>query len=453
MKLRLSNLAVVGIFPVVLSGCLENSSTDSNDNSGGSTPPTIVTINIGDGSITEGDSGSNDAVFRVSISAAASDEVTFEYATADGSATAGADYTAASGAMTIPAGSTSATITVSILGDTDVENLETFSVLLSNPSGNARLGDATAVMEIVDNDDESQPAPPPVGGAFPGVPEYSFRDQLPGLGDPADVTSCSENGTTVNGTPNDWVVVTLNQNSKCAISGSYYVVQNSTINDRLAPSGGPYAIRNNEIDSPGTGGALVPSGTDVLIEGNTIHNNGVIPSDPDHHGMNVRGNSERMWILSNSIYENSGDAIQFCHGCVGGVHDGPAYIYIAGNLMHDDEENAIDLKEFLGPVVAVCNEMYGYERGQFSGNGEAVRINDEGQQGEVWFAHNNYHDNLRDIAPYSSDAEGYFLDENTNNVNNSNSNSIIVNGAAAQQYYDQFEALYGLDLSAGCPAQ
>jgi hypothetical protein len=291
------------------------------------------------------------------------------------------------------------------------------------------------------------PGPPPLASSYPGVPEFPFRDQLPDVGDPADVTSCRS----VNGTADDWAVVTVNTNDRCEISGSYFVLQNSTINHRLNISGGPYVVRNNDINSPGTGGAVNPSGSDILIEGNVIRDNGTIPSSADHHGINVGGNTSRLWILSNSIYHNSGDAVQFCHSCVGGTHNGPAYVYIAGNIMHDDEENAIDLKEFLGPVVAVCNEMYGYESGQFSGNGEAVRINDEGQQGEAWFAHNMYHDNRTDVATYNSDAEGYFLDESASRVNNNdNDNSIFMNGSAAQQYYDQYQALYGLDLSAGC---
>jgi len=298
---------------------------------------------------------------------------------------------------------------------------------------------------------DPNPDPPPISGSnFPGVPEYPYRDQLPDLGDAADVTSCSADGTSANGTPDNWVVVTINQNTGCKISGSYFVVQNSTLNNRLSISGGPYAVRNNDINAPGTGGAVNPRGSEILIEGNVIRDNGTIPSSADHHGMNVGGDTNGLWILENSIYQNSGDAIQFCHSCVGGTHNGPAFVYIAGNVMHDDEENAIDLKEFLGPVVAVCNEMYGYEVGEFSGNGDAVRINDEGQQGQVWFAHNNYHDNRVDIAPYGSDAEGYFLDENATEVRNSSSNSLFASGAEAQPYYDQYEAQYGLDLSGGC---
>ncbi len=297
------------------------------------------------------------------------------------------------------------------------------------------------------------PTPPPASGSnFPGVPEYPYRAQLPDLGDPADVTTCSRGSIDANGTADDWVVITVNENDDCDVDGSYYVIQNSTFNDGLGIFGGPLAVRNSEITAPGTGGAVLPRGTNILFEDNVVRDNGVIPSSSDHHGINVLGNTSGLWILNNSIYLNSGDAIQFCHSCIGGSHDGPELVFIAGNVMHDDEENAIDLKEFVGPVVAVCNEMYGYERSSGS-NGDAVRINDEGQQGEVWFSKNTYRNNVVDIAPYSSDAEGYYLDEEVDTFNdNSSSNTVAhVSGAAAQPYYDQYQAQYGLDLSAACP--
>jgi hypothetical protein len=225
-------------------------------------------------------------------------------------------------------------------------------------------------------------------------------------------------------------------------------VQNSTLNHRLNISGGPYAVRNNDINSPGTGGAVNPSGSDILIEGNIIRDNGTIPSSADHHGINVGGNTVGLWIIENVIYNNSGDAVQFCHSCVGGTHNGPAYVYIAGNDMHDDEENAIDLKEFLGPVVAVCNEMHGYEYLGNSGHGEAVRLNDEGAQGEAWFSKNTYYDNQIDALPERSDAESYFLDENSNDIRSGA--TVVANGAAAQPHYDAYMAKYGLDLSTPC---
>ena len=54
--------------------------------------------------------------------------------------------------MTFLPGQTTSTINVSIIGDTVDEDLETFSVVLSNPSANAQLSTAVAIGTIVDDD-------------------------------------------------------------------------------------------------------------------------------------------------------------------------------------------------------------------------------------------------------------------------------------------------------------
>src|SRR6476659_5879315 len=55
-------------------------------------------------SVVEGDQGTSSAVFTVFLSSPYDRPVTVNYATADGSAVAGSDYTATSGSVTIPAG-------------------------------------------------------------------------------------------------------------------------------------------------------------------------------------------------------------------------------------------------------------------------------------------------------------------------------------------------------------
>src|SRR5204862_7228603 len=61
--------------------------------------------------------------------------VSVNYATSNGTATAGSDYTATSGTLTFAAGETSKTFTVPIINDTAVENAETFTLTLSSPTG------------------------------------------------------------------------------------------------------------------------------------------------------------------------------------------------------------------------------------------------------------------------------------------------------------------------------
>ncbi len=113
----------------------------------------LSSLTIADATVTEGDSGTVNAAFAVTLSPAAGSSVTVDYATADGTATAGSDYTAAGGTLTFNAGETTKTISVTVAGDAvDEGSSETFTVDLSNPSG-ATLADAQAVGTITDDDD------------------------------------------------------------------------------------------------------------------------------------------------------------------------------------------------------------------------------------------------------------------------------------------------------------
>jgi ribosomal protein L35AE/L33A len=108
-------------------------------------------LTVSDASVTEGDTGTTSAVFTVSLSAASGLPVTVAYATADGTAVAGGDYTATSGTLTFPAGTTTRTVSVSVLGDLVSEPTETFSLNLSQPA-NATLARSQGVGTITDND-------------------------------------------------------------------------------------------------------------------------------------------------------------------------------------------------------------------------------------------------------------------------------------------------------------
>jgi hypothetical protein len=108
-------------------------------------------MSVNDASVTEGDSGSKNATFTVSLSAASATPVTVDYATADGSATAPDDYATAVGTLTFAPGEVSKQVTVAVAGDTLDEPHETFSLELSNPSG-ATLGRSRGLGTILDND-------------------------------------------------------------------------------------------------------------------------------------------------------------------------------------------------------------------------------------------------------------------------------------------------------------
>ncbi|MFG1424706.1 Calx-beta domain-containing protein [Roseixanthobacter glucoisosaccharinicivorans] len=127
--------------------------------------PVPPVVSIADGTLTEGNAGTSDFAFTVTLDKAATGAVSVQYATANGTATAGSDYAATSGTVTFAAGETSKVVYIQVSGDTAVEANETFTVKLSAPTG-ATLGHATATGTIV-NDDTAPPA---------HLPEISVSD-------------------------------------------------------------------------------------------------------------------------------------------------------------------------------------------------------------------------------------------------------------------------------------
>ncbi|RYG62701.1 hypothetical protein EON80_22620, partial [bacterium] len=108
-------------------------------------------LSVGDVNVIEGSSGTSNLSFTVNLSEASTAAVSFRFKTADGTATAGQDYTAVDSVITIAAGATTALVNVPILGDTTKELDEAFTVQLSEPV-NSVLGDANATGTIVEDD-------------------------------------------------------------------------------------------------------------------------------------------------------------------------------------------------------------------------------------------------------------------------------------------------------------
>ena len=111
-------------------------------------------LSIANASVTEGDSGSVDLTFTVTLSPAATAQVTVNYADAgSGTATSGTDYTAVTaGMLTFAATETSKTITVSVTGDTTAEADETIVITLSSASSGANIVTASGTGTITNDD-------------------------------------------------------------------------------------------------------------------------------------------------------------------------------------------------------------------------------------------------------------------------------------------------------------
>ncbi len=112
----------------------------------------LSSVSVNSQAVLEGNGGTTDLMFTVTLSPASTQQATVSYATANGSATAGLDYDAGSGVLVFSPGQTAKTVTVKVRGDTIDEGAsETFSLALSNPQGATLVGD-TGTGTITDDD-------------------------------------------------------------------------------------------------------------------------------------------------------------------------------------------------------------------------------------------------------------------------------------------------------------
>jgi len=184
------------------------------------------------------------------------------------------------------------------------------------------------------------------------------------------------------------------------LDASYFVLEDLEFYDRAFPQvwgkNHHIALRYLEVHNPsgqgGAGGSAIGTGSgtrDIVIYRNHIHHNertkihdGKLTPD-DCHGVNVGSGIERIWILGNHVHHNSGDAVQGSHR----AEIAPRYVYIGGNLFHEDRENAVDLKT-IRDVVVSQNTMYGYERSETS-CGDAVVVGSNGYDPQQGFGPDN----------------------------------------------------------------
>ena len=115
----------------------------------------VPTIAVSDVTIVEGDGGTTNAVFTVTLTGATALPVSVNYATANGTALVGSDYVATSGTLTFApsaSGTSTLTISVPVNGDTIFENDQQFAITLSGATGGATISDAQGIATITNDD-------------------------------------------------------------------------------------------------------------------------------------------------------------------------------------------------------------------------------------------------------------------------------------------------------------
>lgn len=252
--------------------------------------------------------------------------VTVNYATSNGTATAGSDYTATSGTLTWAAGETGVkTITINLSDDSMDEPDETILVTLSNPS-HSLLGSQTLhTVTILDNDDPSPSAastnntqsrtasPSPVGNTDGGSQESGASTRP----SPAVIDSSGDTGSNAKpaGTPYTVTCTNFKTGEDCgSASGSLAALQSNTAN-----SDGTYTLTPDpdkilDPDDPSRISILITAslGTMTLKQyygGNTLTQGGTIEA----------GTMDINTTLSSALLESQGEETgpsSFQPGCL-----------------------------------------------------------------------------------------------------------------------------------------
>jgi glucose/arabinose dehydrogenase len=270
----------------IIAGAPQANIAPNNDQGAAYVFQAAQALAINDISVAEGNSGTSTATFTVTLSTSSLQTVTVQYATQDGTATAGSDYVATSGTLTFNPGQTSQPINVTINGDTITEPAETFFVNLSNPS-NALIGDPQGTGTIQAGDTSASLLSGFVETQIPGISSPTAMAIAPD----GRIFVCQQTGALrviKNGVllANPFMTLTVNSSGERGLLGVafdpnfttnnfiyvYYTATTPTIHNRVSRF-----TANGDQVSPGTELMIL----DLPTLGATNHNGGAIHFGPD----------------------------------------------------------------------------------------------------------------------------------------------------------------------------
>lgn len=236
--------------------------------SGGGAAPSFA---IGNDSSTEG----MNVVFTITRSGSSTGSYSLSYATANGTAIAGSDYTAKSGTISFADGVMSRNVAVATTDDTTVESSETFHMDISGPSGGATITDSRGTGTIVDNDSAADPC---AGVSFTissnGAVTEGLNSVFTVTASGSTSSSCSVNYATANGSavaPGDYT--TRSGTLTFTSSPGSQTVSVATIDDTVVESGETLTM---SLSGP-TGGAVLGTPSSATA---TINDNDSAPNQP-----------------------------------------------------------------------------------------------------------------------------------------------------------------------------
>jgi large repetitive protein len=224
-------------------------------------------ITISDAAGVEADAGARNFIFAVQLSAKSGRTVTVDFASADGTAAAGVDYTPVSGTLVFPPGTTAQRIVVSVLGNRVSEENKTFFVNLRNPV-NATIADGQGLGSVRDNDRDPALSIDDVtieeGGVGKTIATFQLRLSAPS-GKPVSVSFATADGSAVAGSdflgtngvveiPPGTVEVGLPMivlgNVATGPNRSFTVELSAPVHATLARARGVCTIKDDDVEAP-----------------------------------------------------------------------------------------------------------------------------------------------------------------------------------------------------------
>ena len=148
----------------------------------------------------------------------------------------------------------------------------------------------------------------------------------------------------------------------------------------------------------------------IVFYDNVVHDCGAYPATSETVcAFMIDNATQNVWIVDNHIYENGEDGIQIMdRDALPAGTPKADRVFIGRNIFHHDIENAIDAKGSTNIIISQ-NEMYGYDVLVSASNGDAIRINDEGAQDNIWILFNRIHDCKWGIGAYGAEDPPYII--------------------------------------------
>ncbi|MCP1386573.1 Calx-beta domain-containing protein, partial [Runella salmonicolor] len=266
LKVEPNETFTVPLSSVVASGRNVVISGPSGTGTGTITNDDAATISINDVALAEGNAGTTTFTFNVTLSQVVSSAVTVDFATANGTANAGGDYTPNSGTLTFPANGAgqTQTITVQVIGDAVGEANETFFVNLTNILGSpsVNLSDAQGLGTILDDDLSFSINDMTVAEGNAGTTNFTFTVTRTGTATAETIDFATANNTattadndyvlnsgTLNfavGDNSETITVVINADQKVELNESFFVNLSNASNGSIADAQGVGTITNDD---------------------------------------------------------------------------------------------------------------------------------------------------------------------------------------------------------------